>query len=29
VPIVDEEGRPIGIFSVRDMLSYLTRKMAG
>jgi CBS domain-containing protein len=29
VPIVDDEGRPIGIFSIRDMLSYLTRKMAG
>jgi len=29
VPIVDDEGRPIGIFSVRDMLNYLTRKMAG
>lgn len=29
VPIVDEENRPIGIFSIRDMLSYLTRKMAG
>lgn len=28
VPIVDDKGQPAGIFSVRDILSYLTRKMA-
>ena len=29
VPVVDEQGRAVGIFSVRDILSYLTRKLAG
>jgi CBS domain-containing protein len=29
VPVVDEEGKAVGIFSVRDILSYLTRKLAG
>jgi CBS domain-containing protein len=28
VPIVDDKGQPAGIFSVRDILGYLTRKMA-
>ena len=28
VPIVDDEGRPIGIFSVRNILDYLTQKLA-
>jgi len=29
VPVVDNQGRAVGIFSVRDILSYLTRKLAG
>ncbi len=29
VPIVNEQGEATGIFSVRDILSYLTRKLAG
>ncbi len=28
VPIVNEQGRPVGIFSIRDMLRYLTRTLA-
>jgi len=28
VPIVNEHGRPVGIFSIREMLRYLTRVMA-
>ncbi len=28
VPIVNEVGRPVGIFSIREMLRYLTRVMA-
>lgn len=28
VPVVNEQGRTVGIFSVRDILSYLTRKLA-
>lgn len=28
VPVVNESGRTVGIFSVRDILSYLTRKLA-
>jgi CBS domain-containing protein len=28
VPVVNEQGEPAGIFSVRDILSYLTRKLA-
>ena len=28
VPITGTDGRPAGIFSVRDILGYLTRKMA-
>jgi CBS domain-containing protein len=28
VPIVNEQGEAAGIFSVRDILSYLTRKLA-
>jgi len=28
VPVVNELGEPAGIFSVRDILSYLTRKLA-
>lgn len=28
VPIVNETGRPVGIFSIREMLRYLTRVMA-
>lgn len=27
VPVVNEQGEPAGIFSVRDILSYLTRKL--
>jgi CBS domain-containing protein len=29
VPIVNEKGEAAGIFSVRDILSYLTRKLSG
>jgi CBS domain-containing protein len=29
VPVLDEQGQAVGIFSVRDILSYLTRKLAG
>jgi CBS domain-containing protein len=29
IPIIDAEGKPTGIFSVRDILRYLTRKMSG
>jgi CBS domain-containing protein len=29
VPVVNNEGQTVGIFSVRDILSYLTRKLAG
>jgi CBS domain-containing protein len=29
VPVVNADGRTVGIFSVRDILSYLTRKLAG
>jgi CBS domain-containing protein len=28
VPVVNDQGEPVGIFSVRDILAYLTRKMA-
>jgi CBS domain-containing protein len=28
VPIVNESGRPVGIFSIREMLRYLTRTLA-
>jgi len=28
VPVVDEKGQTAGIFSVRDILSYLTKKLA-
>jgi CBS domain-containing protein len=28
VPVVDDRGQPVGIFSVRDILRYLTRAMA-
>jgi CBS domain-containing protein len=28
VPVVNDAGEPVGIFSVRDILSYLTRKLA-
>jgi CBS domain-containing protein len=28
VPVVNEQGEAVGIFSVRDILSYLTRKLA-
>ncbi|QDU30891.1 inosine 5'-monophosphate dehydrogenase [Anatilimnocola aggregata] len=28
VPIVNEHGRPVGIFSLREMLRYLTRTLA-
>ena len=28
VPILNETGRPVGIFSIREMLRYLTRVMA-
>ena len=28
VPIVNEHGRPVGIFSLRELLRYLTRTMA-
>jgi CBS domain-containing protein len=28
IPVVNESGGPTGIFSVRDILSYLTRKLA-
>ena len=28
VPITGPDGRPASIFSVRDVLAYLTRKMA-
>jgi len=27
IPVVDEENKPIGIISVRDILSYLTERM--
>jgi CBS domain-containing protein len=29
VPVINEQGEAAGIFSVRDILSYLTRKLAG
>ena len=29
VPIVNEKGEPVGVFSVRDILRYLTGKMGG
>jgi CBS domain-containing protein len=29
VPVLDEQGQAVGIFSVRDILSYLTRKLSG
>jgi len=29
VPVINEQGEPAGIFSVRDILNYLTRKLAG
>lgn len=29
VPVVNEQGSTVGIFSVRDILSYLTRKLGG
>ena len=29
VPVINEQGEATGIFSVRDILSYLTRKLAG
>lgn len=29
VPVVNNEGRTVGIFSVRDILSYLSRKLVG
>ena len=29
VPVVNEQGQTVGIFSVRDILSYLTKKLAG
>jgi len=29
VPVINEQGEAVGIFSVRDILSYLTRKLAG
>jgi CBS domain-containing protein len=28
VPVVNEQGETVGIFSVRDILSYLTKKLA-
>lgn len=28
VPVVNDQGEPVGIFSVRDILNYLTRKLA-
>src|SRR3954451_25193330 len=28
VPVVDDQNRTVGIFSVRDILSYLTKKLA-
>jgi CBS domain-containing protein len=28
VPVVNEQGDTVGIFSVRDILSYLTKKLA-
>jgi CBS domain-containing protein len=28
VPVMDENGKPVGVFSVRDILRYLTNKMA-
>jgi CBS domain-containing protein len=28
VPVIDENGKPLGVFSVRDILRYLTKKMA-
>jgi CBS domain-containing protein len=28
VPVVNEQGKTVGIFSVRDILSYLTRKLS-
>ena len=28
VPVVNDKGESVGIFSVRDILSYLTRKLA-
>lgn len=28
IPIINDQGEPRGIFSVRDILSYLTRKLA-
>jgi CBS domain-containing protein len=28
VPVVNDQGQAVGIFSVRDILSYLTRKLA-
>lgn len=28
VPVVNEHGQPVAVFSVRDILSYLTRAMA-
>jgi CBS domain-containing protein len=27
VPVVDDEDRPVGVISVRDILGYLTEKM--
>ena len=29
IPVVDEEGRPTGVISVRDILDYLAGKMTG
>ena len=29
MPIVDEEGRPIGIISVRDILGFLMQQLDG
>jgi CBS domain-containing protein len=29
VPVINEQGEAAGIFSVRDILKYLTRKLAG
>ena len=28
IPVVNDAGEPLGIFSVRDILTYLTRRMA-
>jgi CBS domain-containing protein len=28
IPVVNADGEPTGIFSVRDILAYLTRKLA-